>query len=112
MTISDFQRHIESIYLEKDRARGLDADFRWFIEEVGELAKALRETGGLARTQAERSEAAGVPVPASTHLTSEFADVFAWLSTLASLSGVSLEEAVQKYAHGCPKCGQTPCGCG
>jgi NTP pyrophosphatase (non-canonical NTP hydrolase) len=93
MTISNFQRHIEAIYLEKDRARGLDADFRWFIEEIGELAKALR-----AGDQAQ--------------LTEEFADVFAWLCTLASLSGVRLEEAVQKYAEGCPKCGQTPCGCG
>lgn len=93
MTISGFQQQIEAIYYEKDRARGLDADFRWFVEEVGELAKALR--GG---DQAQ--------------LTEEFADVFAWLCTLASLSGVKLEEAVQKYAQGCPKCGKMPCGCG
>jgi len=93
MTISEFQRQIESIYFEKDRARGLEADFRWFVEEVGELAKALR-------------------VGDSAQLTEEFADVFAWLCTLASLSGVKLEEAAQKYAEGCPKCGGVPCGCG
>jgi len=92
MTIGEFQGLIEAIYYEKDGRRGLDADFRWFVEEVGELAKALR--AGDAAQVAE-----------------EFADVFAWLCTLASLSGVKLEEAVQKYAHGCPKCGGRPCGC-
>jgi NTP pyrophosphatase (non-canonical NTP hydrolase) len=92
MTIGEFQQLVEAIYYEKDRARGLDGDFRWFIEEVGELAKALRAS--------DQAQLAG-----------EFADVFAWLCTLASLSGVKLEEAVQKYAEGCPKCGGRPCGC-
>ncbi len=92
MTIGEFQGLIEAIYYEKDSRRGVDADFRWFVEEVGELAKALR--GGDA-----------------AQLTEEFADVFAWLCTLASISGVKLEEAVQKYARGCPKCGGRPCGC-
>ena len=92
MTIREFQDRIEAIYFEKDGRRGLDADFRWFVEEVGELAKALR--------QGDRDQLAG-----------EFADVFAWLCTLASITGVSLEEAVRKYARGCPKCGHTPCAC-
>ena len=92
MTIAEFQRQIEAIYLARDRARGLDADFRWFVEEVGELAKALRSS--------DRSQ-----------LAAEFADVLAWLSTLASLSGIGLEEAVGKYRGGCPKCGGTPCRC-
>jgi NTP pyrophosphatase (non-canonical NTP hydrolase) len=92
VTISDFQRQIEAIYFEKDRRRGLDADFRWFVEEVGELAKALRRGG--------RRE-----------LANEFADVFAWLATIASIAGVELEEAVRKYAGGCPKCGEAPCIC-
>jgi len=92
VTIREFQRQIESIYLEKDRARGLDADFRWFVEEVGELARALRSSS---REQ----------------ISEEFADVFAWLSTMASISGIDLEDAVGKYAGGCPKCGGTPCTC-
>ena len=92
VTISEFQRQIERTYLERDRRRGLDADFRWFVEEVGELAEALR-----------RSERGA--------LANEFADVFAWLSTMASIAGVELEEAVRKYAGGCPKCGEAPCGC-
>jgi NTP pyrophosphatase (non-canonical NTP hydrolase) len=93
MTISEFQRQIEAIYFEKDRARGVDGDFRWFVEEVGELAKALRGDD-------------------QAHLAAEFADALAWLCTLASLRGVDLEEAAGKYARGCPKCGGTPCGCG
>jgi NTP pyrophosphatase (non-canonical NTP hydrolase) len=43
---------------------------------------------------------------------SEFADVFAWLSTLASIHGVDLAEAAQKkYGNGCPKCSSIPCKC-
>jgi NTP pyrophosphatase (non-canonical NTP hydrolase) len=92
MTIEEFQRLIESIYYEKDSARGLEGDFRWFMEEVGELARAMR--------QGDKAQ-----------LSEEFADVFAWLSTMASICGVELDKAVNKYASGCPKCKQTPCEC-
>jgi len=92
MQLNEFQRHIESIYYERDRRRGLDGTFRWFIEEVGELAEALRE-----EDQANQAN--------------EFADVLAWLSTLASLRGIKLEEAVRKYSGGCPVCRATPCSC-
>lgn len=92
MTMHDFQRRIEAIYYEKDSARGLDGSFRWFIEEVGELARALRS--GDAAAQQE-----------------EFADCLAWLNTLASIAGVELKGAVAKYANGCPKCEKTPCAC-
>jgi NTP pyrophosphatase (non-canonical NTP hydrolase) len=96
MTISDFQKLIESIYLERDRARGRDATFVWFVEEVGELAKALL------RPQADGGR----------NLREEFADVLAWLSTLASIAGVDLEAAAsEKYREGCPKCHSTPCAC-
>ena len=94
MQVCEFQRLIERIYFEKDSARGLEGTFRWFIEEVGELARAMR-TGE----------------PAGGGLADEFADVLAWLSTMASISGVELEEAVKKYAGGCPKCSRTPCRC-
>jgi NTP pyrophosphatase (non-canonical NTP hydrolase) len=93
MQISEFQKLIESLYLEKDRARGVDRTFLWFAEEVGELAEAVR-TGDREALKAE------------------FADVLAWLSTLASLTGVNLETAaVDKYRPGCPKCSQSPCNC-
>ncbi len=41
----------------------------------------------------------------------EFADVFAWLASLAEQAGVDLDAAAQRYADGCPKCGIRPCSC-
>ena len=93
MTIRQFQQLIRDIYFEKDSGRGLDAAFVWFIEEVGELSRALKR--GTIESQAE-----------------EFADVLAWLATMASIVGVDLEAATsQKYSAGCPKCRETPCIC-
>ncbi len=92
MRIGEFQRRIEDLYLEKDSSRGIPATFVWFVEEVGELARALKGDD-----------------PAN--LREEFADVLAWLSTLASMSGVDLEAAADKYGSGCPKCRKTPCAC-
>jgi len=91
--ISEFQKLIEDIYFDKDSQRGLMGTFAWFVEEVGELARELRSGGD------ERE------------LHEEFADVLAWLSTLASLAGVDLEKAAGKYSEGCPKCHGTPCVC-
>ncbi|MEO0068622.1 MAG: MazG nucleotide pyrophosphohydrolase domain-containing protein [candidate division WOR-3 bacterium] len=92
MTISEFQELIRKIYFVKDSQRGKDGTFRWFAEEVGELARALRKN-----VQKEKEE--------------EFADVFAWLVSLASLEGVSLDRACAKYRNGCPKCHSVPCQC-
>ena len=93
LSLSQLQRVIRDTYDTKDRRRGLEGTFMWFLEEVGELAAALR--GG---TDAERAQ--------------EFADVLAWLATLANIAGVDLEAAVQaKHGSGCPGCGQSPCVC-
>ncbi len=92
MQLSDLQSHMRDIYLDRDALRGRDATFRWLIEEVGELAKALR-TGDRA------------------NLEHEFGDVLAWLASLANIEEIDLEMAVARYAAGCPKCGATPCGC-
>lgn len=94
MEIKEFQRLIEDIYIERDSARGRDRCFLWFVEEVGELSRALMGRGG-----------------GRENLEEEFADVLAWLSTLASIEGVDLDAAVRKYSNGCPKCQATPCGC-
>jgi NTP pyrophosphatase (non-canonical NTP hydrolase) len=92
MEIGEFQRVIEKTYFERDTARGPGGTFMWFVEEVGELATALRND--------DVEEMKG-----------EFADVFAWLCTLASLKGIRMEEVVAKYATGCPGCGRMPCEC-
>ena len=93
VTLREFQDRIRDLYGAKDAARGVEGTFLWFTEEVGELAAALR---------------AGP----KDELMLEFADVLAWLVTLANCSGIDLEEAVRrKYGTGCPKCSQTPCVC-
>ena len=92
MQISEFQNLIERMYFERDVARGPGGTFMWFVEEVGELATALRTKD-------------------AADLAEEFADVFAWLCTLASISGIRMEEAVAKYVDGCPGCDSIPCTC-
>jgi NTP pyrophosphatase (non-canonical NTP hydrolase) len=93
VTLSRLQQLIRELYDAKDRRRGVEGTFMWFMEEVGELSAALR-----AGDKAE--------------LAAEFADVLAWLATLANIAEVDLEAAIQaKYGGGCPGCGRTPCVC-
>ena len=93
VSLRDFQQLIRNMYFEKDEARGIDGTFMWLMEEVGELAAALREG-----TQQDRQE--------------EFADVLAWLTTIANVADIDLTEAVQKkYGAGCPGCQQLVCSC-
>lgn len=92
MRVKEFQDNIEKIYFDKDNGRGMERTFMWFVEEVGELSRAIRRGG-------------------KEEMNEEFSDVFAWLVSLASICGVDMEEAVGKYANGCPKCGDTPCSC-
>jgi len=93
ITLAEFQQLIREMYLRKDVARGVEGTFMWLMEEMGELASALRSG-----THAER--------------TAEFADVLAWLTTIANVVGVDLSEAVMaKYGAGCHGCGQFVCRC-
>lgn len=93
ISLADFQQLIRKMYFEKDLARGIDGTFMWLVEEVGELATALRNG-----TQEERR--------------GEFADVLAWLATIANVAGIDLNEAVaMKYGAGCPGCGHLVCTC-
>jgi NTP pyrophosphatase (non-canonical NTP hydrolase) len=91
--LRDLQQLIRNMYFTKDVARGAEATFLWLLEEVGELAAAVR---------------VGEP----ENLQEEFADVVAWLATLANITGVDLVQAVRdKYGSGCPGCGQLVCRC-
>lgn len=93
MGISEFQQIIERMYSAKDRKRGSAPTFMWLMEEVGELATAVRE--------GSHEEKEG-----------EFADVLAWLATLANVEGVDLAAAARrKYGEGCPGCRQMVCEC-
>lgn len=94
MRLTELQNLIRQMYSSKDAERGIDGTFMWFMEEVGELAAALREN--------DRRE-----------LGREFADVMAWLATLANIAEIDLAEVMhEKYGAGCPGCGQMVCQCG
>jgi NTP pyrophosphatase (non-canonical NTP hydrolase) len=90
--LADLQQRIEATFGARDRARGVDGTFRWWVEEVGEVAKALRS---------------GDPAD----LQHELGDALAWLVSVANVAGVDLERAAARFADGCPRCHQTPCTC-
>ena len=78
LTVAGFQNFIRERYYAVDSARGTPKTFLWFMEEVGELASALAGDD-----QANKEE--------------EFADVVAWLCTLANINNVDLQQAIEKY---------------
>lgn len=79
LTLQQFQKLISDRYETTDRARGTPKTFLWFIEEVGELATALNGDD-------------------RANLREEFADVLAWLCTLANINDIDLSDAVaEKY---------------
>lgn len=92
MKISKAQKIIAETYGKKDRERGVAGTFMYLVEEVGELATAIREQG-------------------SSEKASEFADVFAWTLSLAALEGIDLEQAFNDKYLKCNGCGQSPCEC-
>lgn len=92
MDLADLQDVIERTYGHRDRERGVSATVAWLAEEIGELAQAVRK--------GSRDD--------QLH---EFGDVVAWVATLANQQGIDLNEAIERFAHGCPKCATIPCAC-
>jgi NTP pyrophosphatase (non-canonical NTP hydrolase) len=92
MDLAAFQQMIADTYGARDRARGVSATVAWLTEELGELAQAVRK-GSVAEQR------------------HELADVLAWLTSLAEQLGISLDDAAQRYANGCPVCAAVPCTC-
>jgi len=91
--VREFQDMMRRIYFHRDSERGAVGTFDWLVEEVEELGEALKEKNKKA-------------------MEDEFADVFAWLASLANVVNVDLEKAaITKYDNRCPKCGQTQCKC-
>jgi len=94
MQISEFQQMMRNLYFKRDSERGVERTYNWLVDEVAELGEELKK--GTDREAAEK----------------EFADVIAWLASLANIMGVDLERAaVNKYNYKCPKCLQSPCQC-
>jgi NTP pyrophosphatase (non-canonical NTP hydrolase) len=92
MQLEDFQQLMADTYGSRDAARGLPASVAWLVEEVGELAQAVRKGDAAAQLH-------------------EVGDVLAWLASITEQLGLSLEDAAARYASGCPRCGQLPCDC-
>jgi NTP pyrophosphatase (non-canonical NTP hydrolase) len=90
--LTELQETMARTYGDRDRARGVPATVAWLAEEVGELAKAVRK--------GSRDD--------QLH---ELGDVLAWLASLANHLDLSLDDAVARYATGCPRCGASPCAC-
>lgn len=93
MRISEFQEIIRATYIHHDSKRGIINTLLWLKSEVDELEKALMDNDVDA-------------------INEEFADVLAWLASLANLLDVDLElVSVRRYGSGCPKCRSIPCKC-
>ena len=93
MHIHEFQEMIRRLYFHIDVERGVRGTYDWLSDELEELGETLKEND---KEAAEK----------------EFADVIAWLASLANVTGIDLERAaVNKYSHKCPKCQQSPCQC-
>lgn len=89
LTFKAFQKLIHDRYFPTDSARGPAGTFVLLIEEVGELATALHDNRpGKSPTPEQRA-----------NLAEEFADVIAWLSTIANIHAIDLETALRKYTH-------------
>jgi NTP pyrophosphatase (non-canonical NTP hydrolase) len=93
MHIREFQEMMRRLYFRRDSERGVKGTFDWLADELEELREALEEND---KEPAEK----------------EFADVIAWLASLANITGIDLERAaINKYSGKCPKCQQAPCQC-
>jgi NTP pyrophosphatase (non-canonical NTP hydrolase) len=93
MQIQEFQEMMKRLYFQRDFKRGINGTFNWLVDEVIELGEELKGTDKEATEK-------------------EFADVIAWLASLANIMGIDLEKAaLSKYNNKCPKCLCTPCQC-
>jgi NTP pyrophosphatase (non-canonical NTP hydrolase) len=90
--LQQWQQLMVDTYGERDRARGVPSTVAWLTEELGELAQAVRKGDREAQLH-------------------ELGDVLAWLASLAEQLGLSLDDAANRYAAGCPRCGHRPCSC-
>ena len=89
LTLKGLQKLIHDRYFPTDNARGTAGTFLYLTEEFGELATALannNRTDGTAPTPEERA-----------NLEEEFADVLAWLTTLANINNIDFDRCLTKY---------------
>ena len=84
-TLSELQHYVAEVCEERGWTKDSPSEkFVLFIEEVGELAKAMRKAAGLYEEQAK---------PREMPLEEDFADVLSYLLDLANCFGIDLEQA-------------------
>lgn len=102
MHISEFQELMKALYFDRDKGRGFSKIFLWIVEEIGELAEALRKYQELNEPREVLKK----------NVEMEIADVVAWVASLANVLEIDLETALfEKYPNFCPKCRENPCNC-
>ena len=92
MDLRALQNLMRDLYEDADKERGVPSTVAWLTEELGELAQAVRKGD-------------------TNQQTHEIGDVLAWLASLANQLDIDLDEAMSRFASGCPKCGKSPCIC-
>ena len=91
--IHEFQSLMRHLFFHRDSERGAMGTYEWLTDEVKELGDALKAND-------------------KKGMEEEFADVIAWLASLANVLNIDLEkEALIKYDNRCPKCRRAPCRC-
>ena len=93
MQIHEFQEMMKRLYFKRDFERGVEGTYNWLVDEVAEVGEELK---GNDKEATEK----------------EFADVIAWLASLANIMGIDLKRAaLNEYNNKCPKCQGSPCQC-
>ncbi|MEM2130189.1 MAG: MazG nucleotide pyrophosphohydrolase domain-containing protein [Candidatus Bathyarchaeia archaeon] len=93
MDIKNAQEMMLQIYGDRDKRRGIEGTFMWLVEEIGELSVAIRKKE-------------------IKDIREEFADVLAWLFSLANVLNVDISACfMEKYNSICPRCKSSPCIC-
>jgi len=92
--IEEAQEMMRKIYLERDRARGVEGTLKRTFDELEELGEAIENKDS------------------TLAIADEVADVFAWLCSLANLLEIDVSEVFyKKYSDVCSKCKKSPCEC-
>lgn len=104
--LGDWQRHLEMLYGDKNRERGVDNVLNRLFKEVAELLNLEREipkadpNGGMTAEHIEHEFGL------------ELADCLAWTIAAANIIGVDLEAAtLERFWPNCWNCAKKPCVC-
>ena len=100
-SLKDWQNHLNKLYGEKNREKGID----YIVNRLGS------ESGELISLEHDILDSTMDDIEQEYQL--ELADSLAWTIAAANFFGIDIEKAtINKYGKGCEKCGSNPCNCG